>query len=63
MTSSIKMKYVVRRGSHTHHTPHSKRVHRSPETMVAMMNTNVTCAAVCERRSYLRSLVIKNLTP
>ena len=55
----MRMKYVVRRGSQTHQTPHSKRVHTSPEIIVAMMNTSVTCIAVRDARSCARSFVAR----
>ena len=45
MTMSMRIRYVVRRGSHVHHTPHSKRVHKSPVIMVMMTNTSAISMA------------------
>ena len=54
------MKYVVRRGSHTHQTPHSKHVHKSPEIIVAATKTSVTSMAVFARTSNARSPVMSS---
>ncbi len=63
ITSSIRMKYVVRRGSHVHHTPHSKRSHISPENMVHRMNTRAISVAILPQVSKRFSFVMRKRMP
>ena len=56
------MKYVVRRGSHVHQTPHSKRVQKMPETIVQTTKTRPTSMATFARASKARACVMRTRT-
>ena len=59
---SIRIRYVVRRGSHVHHTPHSNRVHRSPVIMVQTTNSSAISIAIFEHVSNRRFFVMRKRT-
>ena len=63
MTMSMSMRYVVRRGSHVHQTPHSKRVHKSPVTIVKTTNSSEISIATREQVSNRASRVDKYRMP
>ena len=51
MMMSMRMRYVVRRGSHVHHTPHSNLVHKSPVIIVHATNSSAISIAIFEQVS------------
>ena len=56
------MRYVVRRGSHVHHTPHSNLVHKSPVIIVHATNRSAISIAIFEQVSKRRSFVMRKRT-
>ena len=62
MMMSMRMRYVVRRGSHVHHTPHSNLVHKSPVIIVHATNSSAISIAIFEQVSKRRFFVMRKRT-
>ena len=62
ITMSMRMRYVVSRGSQLHQTPHSKRVHISPVIMVSTTNRSAISRQMREQVSNRWFFVMRNRT-